>query len=185
MSSWSSPRTAYNARNNRDVRPDERGPGWKISGIVASGGRAPHRSERRCRGSLVPRDFPRRNRAWRPLGAVVAAPVALRAVRHQLISDPYTHCALLAYHLRLHQRLRGVLCLELLSTLSPGPIKSQEHFVVFAGKMVCRPCSRNAGANDDGTPGQAFPTACTAVLQFDHEACDAELWAKVGDGVRR
>ena len=52
-------------------------------------------------------------------------------------------------------RLR-VLCLKLLSMLSTGPIKSQEHFVAFARKTFCTLCSRNAGANNDGTPDQAF-----------------------------
>src|SRR3984893_7786564 len=43
--------------------------------------------------------------------------------------------------------------------------------------MFCRLCSRTAGANNDGTPDQAFPTACTAALRFVHEACDAFLRA--------
>jgi hypothetical protein len=49
------------------------------------------------------------------------------------------------------------LCLKLLSMLSPGRIKSQEHFAVFAGKTFCKLWSRNAGANNDGRQDQAFP----------------------------
>ena len=84
------------------------------------------------------------------------------------------NCALLAYHPRLKQSCEA-LCLELLATVSPGPIKRKSTWLFSQERCFAGFTAETQAPIMMAHQTKLSPTACTAVLQFGHEACDAFL----------
>jgi hypothetical protein len=88
--------------------------------------------------------------------------------------EPDTNCALLAYHPRLNQSCEA-LCLELLATVSPGPIRRKSTWLFSQERCFAGFAAETQAPIMMAHQTKLSPTACTAVLQFGHEACDALL----------